>query len=267
MEIVFEKIHEKRLGGESQVDDASSVLLCEIQEYAVRAFECVVVHHGFYGSVWWHLPLELDGELCDAQVCSCGYYGVERFVTESSLFYRLLAHGPQAFFRHLVFDENQIVSKYAAVQVDALYGHCRIARRRYLYYVLIIVEQNDASGICMRDESCRVRCNDDDGLLGLGLSFEEVDEVSLYPRMKSKLRFVKEDGAIRVDSVELFNQAYEGDFPCAEPSLRIIAVFFLDEIRDVLRGMSSISRLEANEIFEFVVTEYLTESILDEGGG
>lgn len=81
-----------------------------------------------------------------------------------------------------------------------------------------------------------MRCNDDDELFGLGLSFEEVDEVSLYPRMKSKLRFIKEDEAIRVDSVELFNQAYEGDFAGAEPSLRIIAVFLLDEIRDVLRG-------------------------------
>lgn len=109
----------------------------------------------------------------------------------------------------------------------------------------------------MRDESCRVRCSDDDELFGLCLSFEEVDEVSLRPRMKRELRFVKEDEAIRADSVELFNQAYKGDFPCAEPSLRIIAVFFLDEVWDVLRGTSGVSRLKANEVFEFIVTEYL----------
>ena len=106
MEIAFEEIHEKHLGSEPQVDDASSVAVCEIQEYIVRAFERIMIYNGSYRSVWWHLLLELDGELCDAQVCSCGYYGVERFATESSLHYRLLAHEPQAFFRHLVFDEN-----------------------------------------------------------------------------------------------------------------------------------------------------------------
>lgn len=199
VEIALEKIHEKHLRGETQVNDASPVVVCEVQEYIVRAFERIVIHNGSYRSVWWHLPLELDGELCDAQVCSCGYYGVERFATKPPLLYCLLAHGSQAFFRHLIFNENQIIPKHTAVQIDALHGHCRIARRRYLHNALIVVEHDDVLGIRMRDESCRVRCSDDDELFGLCLSFEEVDEVSLRPRMKRELRFVKEDEAIRAE--------------------------------------------------------------------
>ncbi len=119
----------------------------------------------------------------------------------------------------------------------------------------------------MRDESYRVRCNDDDELFGLGLSFEEVDEVSLRPRMKRELCFIKEDKAIRADRIEFFGQAYKGDFAGAEPSFRIIAVFLLDEIRDVLRRTSAVGCLKTNEVSELVVAEYLAESVFHEGGG